>query len=248
MEQGKQVIRKVRSIYSIMFSCLVLVIGSAEVSSAGILTYTFTTTGTHSGSLGSGSFSNATISFSGSINSTQVNSGSVNFFDGTTFLLKSSPVLTTVDVTIDDPNNGLITTSLVADTGNNWAVFVADYQNYLGIGDGIGFGQFTTAGEISIGSVNIGGVVPTGDSQDIYGSFAVAASYSLDYSKVSRTFSTTSGSLEFTGDATQSGSMNSSGGSGGGTVPEPSTAFAMSLLSLIGFAGNRCRRRTALNA
>ena len=31
-------------------------------------------------------------------------------------------------------------------------------------------------------------------------------------------------------------------------VPEPSTAIAMSLLSVLGFAGNRRRRRTALNA
>ena len=31
-------------------------------------------------------------------------------------------------------------------------------------------------------------------------------------------------------------------------VPEPSTAIAMSLLGVVGFAGNRRRRRTALNA
>jgi hypothetical protein len=33
-----------------------------------------------------------------------------------------------------------------------------------------------------------------------------------------------------------------------GTVPEPSTAIAMGLLGVVGFAGNRRRRRTALNA
>ena len=31
-------------------------------------------------------------------------------------------------------------------------------------------------------------------------------------------------------------------------VPEPSTAIAMGLLGVVGFAGNRRRRRTALNA
>ena len=33
-----------------------------------------------------------------------------------------------------------------------------------------------------------------------------------------------------------------------GAVPEPSTAIAMGLLGIVGFAGNRRRRRTALNA
>ena len=43
------------------------------------------------------------------------------------------------------------------------------------------------------------------------------------------------------------GSFSFSGSSSSGAVPEPSTAITMGLLGIVGFAGNRRRRRTALN-
>lgn len=226
--------------HALVFFSLVLVIGSAELTSAGIITYTLTTSGTHSGSLGGQSFSNATISFSGNIDSTQVNTSAATYA-GISYPMKYASVLTTVDVTIVDTSIGTVNTSLVAETGYNWAVFAILLAGAFGDEDTLGFAQIDSGGTLYALN-NYGGSTSVGDTQGIYNSFAVAASYSTNYSTAERTISTTSGSLTFTGDAAQGMTINAVG-SGGGTVPEPSTAMAMGLLGIVGFASNRRRRR-----